>query len=234
MQGVGRVSNNRRFHMISANYRQTPVAPWGQGIAKTDQMQSIFSAVLRRFYLATLAAVFLVPSACWAQTEVRRGADWVPAVQQEWERYGKQHFQSVPPDRPHATLRLRDSADRTNVGAFDIWLLIDGTLVKGWTNAGELRVSPGLHCIRIEMVSVPQRYQGTVGQYWPWTSAGSEDEVRFSGDSKTGFNTKYQRVTIRVKADDLIDPKQIEFTRNQPKNPKEVYPYCLEQVRQQR
>jgi hypothetical protein len=55
--------------------------------------------------------------------------------------------------------------------------------------------------------------------------------VYFTGNGKTGFNTTYQRVTMSMKPDDIVDQSQIEFARNQPKNPKDVYAYCLEQVR---
>ena len=223
--------------MISADY--CAVTSRGQGPAEVNRMQSVFTALLLRLCPGIFGMVFLFAGACWGQTEVERGrgqgagGEWVPAVQQEWEKFGKEYFQSVAADSPYATLVLRDSAIRAGVGPFDIWLLIDGALVKGWTKAGDLRVSPGPHCIRVEMVSVPQRYQGTLGRFWPWVTAGSEDEVHFTGD-RAGFTTKYQHTKMAMTLDNLLDPKQLEFARNQPKSPDAAYAYCLEHVRKQR
>jgi hypothetical protein len=175
------------------------------------------------------AAALLFPAAAWGQT---LGTQWLPAVQQEWEKSGKQYFQPVPAEQPHASLRLRDSALREGVGAFEIWVLVDGALVRGGLGAGALRLAPGPHCIRIEMVSIAQRYEGTLGKYWPWLRAGGEDELAFSGN-RTGFRATYQPLKLTV-GRDLVDNNQLEFNRNRPQNPDAAYAYCMEQVRKRR
>ncbi len=226
--------------MLLSGYRRVAVTSRGRELTEAARIQSVVSTFLLRLGSGIFGIVFLFAGDCWGQTEVERGrgqgagSEWVPAVQQEWESFGKEYFQSVATNRPHATLALRDSSIRTGAGLFDIWLLIDGALVKGWANAGDLRVLPGPHCIRVEMVSVPQRYQGTVGRFWPWVTAGSKDEVRFSGDSKAGFTAKYQHINMAMKMDDLINPKQLEFARNQPKSPDAAYAYCLDHIRERR
>src|SRR5687767_11398100 len=68
---------------------------------------------------------------------------WVPDVQKEWERHGAKLFQPVPADQAHGTFVFRDLADRSGVGAFEIWVLVDGQRVKDWTASSPLRVLPG-------------------------------------------------------------------------------------------
>lgn len=121
------------------------------------------------------------------------------------------------------------------MGQFEIWLLIDGELVKGWTQAGDLRVSPGLHCIRVEMVAIPSRYEGTLFIGLPWPRAGTEDELHFSRDPKTGFTAKYQRIKLVMKLLDVLDDEEMEFdSERRKKSPEAAYAYCLDQVRKKR
>ncbi len=171
-----------------------------------------------------------------AQVQVGRSpipeasGQWVADVQREWEASGAAYFESVPADRPHATIVLKDLADRTGVGAFDIWVLVDGARVRDWTASSPLRVSPGAHCIRIDMVAPAQQYQGTLNRSWPWLPAGFTDEIQLVRDSERRFAIKYQRVTINVKG--LLDAGEAEYSRNRPSDPAAAYTYCLAHVRE--
>jgi len=162
------------------------------------------------------------------------GSDWTPAVEDEWRRYGRREFRPVPADQPHATLVLKDTANRAQGRAFEVWVLVDGARVKGGAAAAPLRLSPGAHCIRVEMVSRPQRSEGTVGRYWPWLNAGGSDQIEFKGGGKAGFTTTYRRLVMHLTLDTVSNDEQIKFDRSRPRDPEAAYAYCLQYVRRPR
>jgi hypothetical protein len=208
--------------------------------ARRKRIRPIGVALLRTMGIVMIGTLSLFGWAFGGQNETQRGvsqevkSEWVPDVQKEWQRYGGKYFESVPADQPHATLLLKDSANRAGVGSFDIRVLIDGELVKDWIKSSPLRVSTGPHCIRVEMVAIPQRYQGTLGRYWPWLTAGSEDEMDLIGDSKVGFTVKYKRVRLSLNLQDLINPEEMKFSSDRPKDPEAAYTYCLKYVHDRR
>ena len=153
---------------------------------------------------------------------------WIPDVQKEWERFGAKEFQPVASDRPHATIVFRDVADRTGTGAFDIWVLVDGQRVKDWTASSPLRVAPGAHCIRIEMVSIPARYQGTLGKYWPWLPADWEHTAQLTREAPGPYRIDYRPTRLDVKG--LLDADEDRFKRDRPSDPEAAYAYCLKYV----
>lgn len=156
----------------------------------------------------------------------RLGAQWVADVQKEWEANGSRWFEPVAAEKPHATIRLQDTASRDKVGAFEVWVLIDGARVKDWPGP-PLLVSPGAHCIRIDMVAVGQKYQGSLGKYWPWLAPTEEAELRFTRDER-GFSSQYQKVVITTKG--LLDQKRLDFEAGMPDDQPATYAYCMKQV----
>ena len=188
--------------------------------------------VTRGFVALLLAALSFGCAADRRAADV--GSAWTPAVEEEWRRYGRQEFRAASADQPHATLVLKDSSNRARSGAFEVWVLVDGARVKGGAAAAPLRLSPGAHCIRVEMVSRPQRYQGTVGRYWPWLNAGGRDQIELKGDSKAGFTTTYRRLVMQLTLDTPSNEQQIKFDRGRPRDPAAAYAYCLQYVRRPR
>ena len=161
-----------------------------------------------------------------------RPVQWTPDIQKEWERFGSKEFQPVPADQPHAVLVFEDVAARTGVGAFDIWLLVDGKRVKDWTGSSPLRVPPGAHCIRIDMVSIPQRYQGTLGKYWPWLAAGWEHTVQLTREGTGPFRIVYQPTKFGLRG--ILDDARLKYERDRPVDPEETSQYCLKYVTEKR
>jgi hypothetical protein len=164
----------------------------------------------------------------------RAGNEWTPAVEEEWRRYGHQEFRPAPADQPHATLVLKDTANRARSAPFEVWVLVDGARVKQGAAGAPLRLSPGAHCIRVEMVSRRQRHEGTVGRYWPWLNAGGRDQIEFKGDGKAGFTTSYRRLVMQLTLDAPSNEQQIKFDRSRPRDPEAAYTYCLQYVRRPR
>ena len=161
-----------------------------------------------------------------------RQVQWIPDIQKEWERLGGKEFEPVPADQPHAVFIFEDAAGRTGVGAFDIWLLVDGKRVKNWTASSPLRVSPGPHCLRIDMVSIPQRYQGTLGKYWPWLAAETEHTVRLTREGTGPFRIVYQPTKLTVAG--LLDADKMKFDHDRPADPEAAFEYCLRHVTEKR
>ena len=136
--------------------------------------------------LVTFATVGLVHNVTQGTQTVLSSArhtssDWVPSLTAEWKKRGEKSFESVPEDQPYATLLVRDTANRDHVDSFDLWALIDGTLLRPWRDGTRLRVSPGPHCIRVDMVATAQRYERTLAFCFPWLDAGSEGELKLRG-----------------------------------------------------
>jgi hypothetical protein len=153
---------------------------------------------------------------------------WIPSVQTEWEKYGRKEFQPVAADKPHAMLVFKDVADRTGSGPFDIWVLVDGQRVVNWTASSPLRVAPGAHCIRIDMVSIPARYEGALGKYWPWLPEGFEHTAQLTREAGA-YKVDYRPTRLRV-GRDLINDEQLKFSRDLPSDGEQAYAYCLKYV----
>jgi hypothetical protein len=166
------------------------------------------------------------------RSDAKRQIQWIPDIQKEWERLGSKEFQPVPADQPHAIFVFKDVAARTGVGAFEIWLLVDGKRVNDWTASSPLRVSPGAHCLRIDMVSISQRYQGTLGKYWPWLAAGWEHTVQLTREGTGAFRIAYQPTKFGLTG--ILDEEKVKYERDRPADPEAAYEYCLRHVNEKR
>ena len=155
------------------------------------------------------------------------GAQWIPDIQREWQRNGERWFESAPAGQPHATILLKDVASREGVGTFEIWMLIDGARVRDWTASSPLRVTPGAHCIRIDMVAAGQRYEGTLAKYWPWLSADNDIELRLVRGER-GFNIQYQKLSLTVAG--VLDTGSMRYSTDLPRDPQAAYAYCMKRV----
>ena len=155
------------------------------------------------------------------------GAQWVADVEKEWKANGSRWFESVAADEPHATIRLKDTASREKVGAFEVWMLVDGARVRSFPDSTPLRLAPGAHCIRVEMVAAAQKYQGNVGKYWPWLQPTEEVELSFTRDDR-GFSSQYRKVVITTKG--LLDQKRLDYDAKLPGDTEAAYNYCMMQV----
>ena len=174
----------------------------------------------KRSVLAALILSIALPT-----TEL--AAQWVADVEKEWKANGSRWFESVAADEPHATIHLRDTASREKVGAFEVWMLVDGARVKSWSDSTPLRLTPGAHCIRVEMVAAGQKYQGNVGKYWPWLQPTEEVELSFTRDDR-GFSTEYRKVVFKMTG--LLDQKRLDYDAKLPGDTEAAYGYCMKQV----
>jgi len=177
---------------------------------------------MRRTRIVVTALLLSIPLSA---TELP--AQWVADVEKEWKANGSRWFESVAADEPHATIHLKDTASREKVGAFEVWMLVDGARVKSWADSTPLRLAPGAHCIRVEMVAAGQKYQGNVGKYWPWLQPSEEVELSFTRDER-GFSSQYRKVVITMKG--LLDQKRLDYDAKLPGDTEAAYGYCMKQV----
>jgi len=162
-------------------------------------------------------------------SEHQTSSNWVPSIAAEWKTRGEKSFESVPDDQPYATLLVRDTANGDHVDSFDLWALIDGTLLRPWRDGTRLRVSPGPHCIRIDMVATAQRYERTLAFYFPWLDAGSEAELKLRGSRSADFRVDYRLLTLTRSP---FTPEKLKFEAVLfPADTAQVWNDCLRYIR---